>query len=98
MSNHYYYFRIVYGKQLGQTKRVSPSTMYLMTLCKLSGLFNSQKLGCEGPKPGSGQTSRTSSGRTLRCGPLRPWLAGPDWMSGLVPAEHVRSFLEKIIH
>ena len=29
MSNHYYYFRIVYGKQLGQTKRVSPSTMYL---------------------------------------------------------------------
>ena len=28
MSNHYYYFRIVYGKQSGQTKRVSPSTMY----------------------------------------------------------------------
>ena len=28
MSNHYYYFRIVYGKQSGQTKWVSPSTMY----------------------------------------------------------------------
>ena len=51
-----------------------------------------------GPKPGSGQTSRTSSGRTLQCGPLRPWLAGPDWMSGLVPAERVRSFLENLIH
>ena len=68
------------------------------TLCKLLGLFISQKLGCEGPQPGRGQTSRTSSGRRLRCGPLRPWLAGPDWMSGLVPAERVRSFLENLIH
>ena len=74
------------------------SLWHYKTLCKLLGLFNSQKLGCEGPKPGSGQTSRTSSGRTLQCMPLRPWLAGPDRMSGLVPAERVRSFLEKLIH